>query len=517
MKPRFNRRDFLKLAGLSPLSLLAPRLARMPAMSQPLQSGQKNVIVVVFDAFSAHNISLYGYKRATTPNLTRLAERAVVYHNHFAGGNFTTPGTASLLTGVLPWTHRAFALNTAVDAAYADKNIFRAFKNYYRIAYSHNNVVNTLLKQFQGDVDELIPQRQLYLTNDGFINTLFSNDDDIASVSWTRIIKKQEYGYSYSLFISRLYELLRDSQFQNLKSLFPRGIPGIQGDNYFLLEDAIQWLGGQVGAIPQPFFGYFHFLPPHYPYRTEREFYGRFAKDGYKPVKKPMDMFSQDKSPDNGTVNTSDETLLVDRTSYDEFILYADREFGKFFDKLESSGQLENTVVVLTSDHGEMFERGIEGHSTAVLYQPVIHVPLLVFDPGRKQRLDIYTPTSAVDVMPTLLHLAGQPAAGWGEGILLPPFGPTDAGRSIHTIQARGTARHAPIKEATITHVKWPYKLTCFFGYKRLEVMGERVELYNVEADPQELVDLYASQPEIAASLLAELKAKLAEADKPYL
>ena len=96
--PDFNRRDFLKLAGMLPLGLAAPQLDR----SLGLQSDKKNVIIIVFDAFSAYNISLYGYGRETTPNITRLAERATVYHNHYAGSNFTTPGTASLLTGTYP-------------------------------------------------------------------------------------------------------------------------------------------------------------------------------------------------------------------------------------------------------------------------------------------------------------------------------------------------------------------------------------------------------------------------------
>ncbi len=65
-------------------------------------------------------------------------------------------------------------------------------------------------------------------------------------------------------------------------------------------------------------------------------------------------------------------------------ILYADKEFGRFFDYLDSSGLLDNTWVVLTSDHGEMFERGIDGHDTEVLYEPVIRIPLMIFEPGRK-------------------------------------------------------------------------------------------------------------------------------------
>jgi len=86
MKSRFNRRDFLKLAGALPLGLFTSKLDKHFS----LQSDKKNVVIVVFDAFSAYNMSLYGYPRETTPNITRLAERATVYHNHYATSNFTT-------------------------------------------------------------------------------------------------------------------------------------------------------------------------------------------------------------------------------------------------------------------------------------------------------------------------------------------------------------------------------------------------------------------------------------------
>ena len=98
MKNRITRRDFLKLAGMLPVSLAAPHLAKsFPPMQ--LNGKADNVIIIVFDAFTAYNISLYGYQRETTPNLARLAKQAIVYHNHYSGGSFTTPGTASLLTG----------------------------------------------------------------------------------------------------------------------------------------------------------------------------------------------------------------------------------------------------------------------------------------------------------------------------------------------------------------------------------------------------------------------------------
>ena len=64
--------------------------------------------------------------------------------------------------------------------------------------------------------------------------------------------------------------------------------------------------------------------------------------------------------------------------------------------------------MVLTSDHGEMFERGISGHGSRVLYQPVVRIPLMIFEPGQQMGADIYEYTSAVDVLPTLAHLTGQ-------------------------------------------------------------------------------------------------------------
>jgi len=93
----YNRRDFLKLAGVLSLSAVTPSFMKGMRAARQAQSGKQNVLVVVFDAFSAYHLSLHGYQRETMPNLARLVERAVVYHNHYAGGSFTTPGTASLL------------------------------------------------------------------------------------------------------------------------------------------------------------------------------------------------------------------------------------------------------------------------------------------------------------------------------------------------------------------------------------------------------------------------------------
>jgi arylsulfatase A-like enzyme len=510
MKNQVTRRDFLKLAGMLPLSIVAPRFVTSMTPAQETGKSQ-NILIIVFDAFSAYHISLYGYQRETTPNLFRLAERAVVYHNHYSGGNFTPPGTASILTGTLPWTHRAFGLgNNQVRSGYAGRDIFAAFQNYYRFAYTHNQIANSLINQFGKDVEEHIPLGKFFLTNDNFIEALFKGDEDIATVSWVRAMKTSEEGFAYSLFLSHLYERIRQEKIEILQPQFPLGLPNIASDNYFLLEDAIDWLRDNLANLPQPFMGYFHFMPPHRPYHTRKDFYGQFDRDGYLPPEKPTSEFA-------GKNGYPFNFLLKRRKEYDEFILYVDREIGRLLDHLNESGLLENTWVVFTSDHGEMFERGILGHITPLLYQSVVRIPLMIFEPGRATRIDVHEPTSAIDILPTMLHVTGQPPADWAEGTILPPFSNSALGasRDIYVVEAKKNNTKAPITIGTIALVKDNYKITYFEGYEELSGK-EQIELYDIEKDPEEMSDLSTTKRETADELLNELKAKLEEVNKPY-
>jgi arylsulfatase A-like enzyme len=505
----FNRRDFLRLAGLLPLSLAAPRWdSRLPATP----SGGKNVIILVFDALSAYNIPLYGYSRMTTPNLARLAQRAIVYHNHFAGSNYTTSGTATLLTGTLPWTNRALNPNSRAADSFANRNLFSAFPDYYRASYTHNPWAYTLLRQFQQHIEQLIPIQRLYQPSyDGLVESLFANDHDIASVSWARDMKLQG-GYSYSLLLSQIYRRLQNNRTAGYRALFPRGLPRQTEalGNDFLLETAIDWISELLTKMPTPFLGYFHFLPPHDPYNTSVEFYNWFKQDGYKPLAKPDDIFAT-----QGFTNVQVDRF---RRQYDEYILYVDSQASRFYSALEASGLLENTWLIITSDHGELLERGIAGHTNNTLYQPLVRIPLLVFEPGRMDRLDIQAHTSAVDLLPTLAHLTGRTIPAWTEGTILPPFAASapEPARSIYAVKATGNDPNTPLQHASIMLVKDRYKLLYYFGYKQPEVK-ELIQLYDIAADPEEMVNLFPAHQDMASELLHELKSKLSEVNQPYL
>ena len=162
--PTISRRDFLKLSALAAGSGLSGA-ARVLSANHLQDTAKPNILIFVFDAMSARHLSLYGYPRRTTPNLEKFAERASVYHTHYSAGNFTTSGTASMLTGLYPWTHRAINYRGMVDRSLADRNLFHLMGNEYtRFAFTQNLWADILLSQFETDLDYHPPVSYTHLT-----------------------------------------------------------------------------------------------------------------------------------------------------------------------------------------------------------------------------------------------------------------------------------------------------------------------------------------------------------------
>jgi arylsulfatase A-like enzyme len=514
MKKSLSRRDFIKLGALLPFAYsLSPieRTIKIPGQTP----GKQNVLFILFDALSAYHLPFHGYPRETTPNLTRFLERATVYHNHIAGGNFTYPGVASLLTGAYTWTNRAFNPSTGFVKdvrVFRQQNVFGLFDQYYRFVYTHNPFAFKIIRDFLEELDDYVNPEELFLDHDFFVDNFFSNDDDTASIAWLQGMRSKAEGTSYSLLLSTFYELYKRGKLGNFAESYPRGVPSIREDSYFVLEDAIDWTPSQISAFPQPFLAYFHFFPPHAPYRTRKEYVDAFRGDGLKVIEKPEHVLAR---PSSG----SWDYFLLKRRLYDEFILLVDHEFGRLFNILENSGVLDNTWVILTSDHGELFERGYWGHMHASLHHPVLKIPLIIFAPGQTSRNDIFVPTSAVDVLPTLLHVTDQPIPDWSEGEVLPPFrkDELDSQRSIFALEAKKSAQFGEITPASSTIIKGNYKLHYYYGYDELKDIGSVVELYDIENDPEEMNNLKDIKTDVASELLNELINRMESANAPYL
>jgi len=511
MKPELSRRDFIKL-----LSMLPPMLYLKPDLVDALDNknaDNPNIIFLVFDTWSARNISLYGYPRQTTPNLERLANKATVYHNHYAGAHFTTPGTTTLLTGVQPWRHHLYHSGSKfkLDDYYKKHNLFGSFPDYYRFAYTHNPFAEIAIQYMVEVLDRFMPHEELFSSMD-IAAKLFPDDYDAASVSWIRSMELLKYGYANSIFSSRIWSYFYRKFEERYKDRFLRGLPSLDRVSFYNLENAIDWLANNVKKMSNPFLAYYHLLPPHDPYNTRNEFVRRFVKDKFKPPDKPEHFMAEYFMSD--VVKNGKPKVNQSRREYDEYILYVDAEIGRLFSMLEADGSLENTCIIMTSDHGEMFERGIIGHALPCMYQSLVNVPLLIMPPGQKERIDIYEPTAAIDILPTLLNITGREIPSWMEGELLPPYNSEyPLNRSIYVIDAKYSEADKPYQTASLMLRKENFKLIYHFGvakpYKPLN--GEPyLELYDLENDPEEMDNLFEKRPVIANELFDEMNAKLA-------
>lgn len=517
MSEKLSRREFIKMMASLPLMKLALDISAPPSQALPLQDiGSPNILILVFDALSATNISLFGYHRQTMPNLARFAEKSTVYHRHYAAGSFTSPGTASLLTGTYPWTNRAFHLYGSVAKEFESRNIFNSVPGdiYQRMSFTHNYLASILLHQFESDLDLIKNTKELCLFNEYLLaDNIFDNDRNAAFLgerTITRGQQGQDIQLPSSTFLSAFHRVWRERNKQGVEApyrdLFPRGLPSANGGPFvYLLEDAIEWVQESISNNIGPFFGYFHFLPPHEPYHTRKEFV-RMFRDGWAPVSKPSHVFSE---------GYSESDLQSKRRWYDEFIAYVDAEFGRLIDSLELHGILENTHIIVTSDHGEMFERGILEHITPTLFEPIARVPLVIHHAGQSKREDINIPTSAVDVLPTVNAMVEQEAVTWSDGVPLPKTSSeaTVDERNIFIMDAKSNPKNAPFTKGSVAMVKDKYKLIYYTGYDGFD---DQFEMYDLINDPEELDDLYSESNTLAGDLKVELLTAVDEANKSY-
>jgi arylsulfatase len=499
---RISRRDFLKTSAALAAGAALGGAARYLSLDASQNHDRPNILILVFDAMSARHLSLHGYARETTPNLNRFAERATVYHRHYSTGNFTTSGTASTLTGMYPWTHRAFNYRGMVGRDLIDRNLFRWIGDEYtRFAFTQNLWADILLSQFEADVN-------IHLPSDAYSQAVHSmlqpqdlpSDRSMAYYAFQDFLNLRvddPHPYPGSLLVASA-DLARalTTDRKGISARYPRGLPtnyDYSYENASVLKGVAQMITGSLSQTA-PYLAYFHLWSPHEPYAARSDFVGLFD-GGLNPPRKPHHPLSAGKE--------TDASLLQARREYDEFIADLDSEFGRLMSELEKSGALTSTYIVVTSDHGELFERGEVGHASALVYAPVTHIPLLISAPGQQTRSDIHAPTSNVDLLPTLLHLAGKEIPAWAEGRLLPGLGGgDDPERSIFALAAKDNPAFRSITRGTFVLVKGPYELFFFTGYSG---HADFYELYDLQEDPDELQDLFSKDITTASQMKDEL------------
>jgi arylsulfatase A-like enzyme/Tfp pilus assembly protein PilF len=236
-------------------------------------------------------------------------------------------------------------------------------------------------------------------------------------------------------------------------------------------DRALEWFA----RAPRPFFLWVHYFDPHHEYRPPQPFAERFAAN-----------------------------------PYDGEIAYVDTQLGRLLDGLEPGGSHRETLIVVTSDHGESLgEHGESAHSYT-LYDAVLRVPLILRGPGVPPGRVVERLVRLVDVAPTLLALAGLPGLAEADGQPL----------AAHLTEGPPPPARVAYAETLATRIEHGWSpLFAARSERHLFVRAPRPELYDVQADPAQLENLaWSDQKRLQAEmerLERALEERMSEGDAP--
>ena len=242
------------------------------------------------------------------------------------------------------------------------------------------------------------------------------------------------------------------------------GMDAIQRPGSEVVDRALEWLSEAPG---EPFFAWVHLYDPHTPYQAPEPFRSRFpaTREG----------------------------------AYDAEIAFTDAQVGRLIEALEEQGRLEETLVAVLGDHGEMLGEHDEVTHGFFVYEAAVRIPLIIAGPGIPAA-GIDRQVRILDVMPTLLARLGLPAPATSQGVDLLPLAEGE-GLRLPALSESWFPRY---------HYGWS-ELVALADGRYKYIRAPRPELYDLAADPGELDNLAAREPERAASMAAALERLLEE------
>lgn len=311
----------------------------------------RNVVLLTVDALRADHCSCYDYDRKTTPFLDSLADAGVRVIDAFSASSHTREAIPAMLSGQYP--HRA----VGADFRLAADSLPELLPSEYRTGAFHSNPFLSRAYGFDAGFDAF--------------------DDDLFLGN-----------RRYLALAQRLFDKLRDRHYAPAETINSR---------------ATSWLDGLDGG---PFFLWNHYMDPHGPYHPPADYADTFGPttDGARAAKQ---LYHRATSRPN-EISDAERRELID--SYDAEIRYLDDCLADFIDTLESMGLREETLVIVTADHGDAFgEEGRFGHPRHLL-DALVCVPM-VLDGPTVPPTEVAGPASLLDVAPTILEVAGVSTA----------------------------------------------------------------------------------------------------------
>jgi arylsulfatase A-like enzyme len=421
-------------------------------------SDRPSVLLIVMDTVRGDHLGVYGYERDTTPNLRDLARDSMVYTEAMSASDITLTSHASLFTGMYPSWHGAYC--DPQNAAYG-----RALSSTY-------------------------PTIAELLHKGGYQTT------GVAANLYLRVAFGLERGFD-RFHIPRPVPILAAENGFMLRHGLRRGLSLVfdtaQFDRlYAMAEDINTALFGELSDPSHagaPVFTFVNYMDAHFPYLPPAPYDMRYP--GRRRGMTQDDLEVEQKALVTGTGGAGDYRPHC-VSQYDGGIAYEDQQIGDVVRWLKRRGAYDNTMIVVTSDHGEAFgERNRVGHANSP-YQNLLHVALLVKYPHQTRRGTEDRPVSLTDVAPTILEAAG--------------IGVPQAmqGRSLTAVTDReifGETFPCPVSHPPDCPNGCTARAIYAWPYKFITSSNGRRELFDLGGDPTENRNLYIQQPERAAQL----------------
>jgi arylsulfatase A-like enzyme len=367
--------------------VLSQKISKLKAPARVRKRSASNLLLITFDALSAEDVSVYGYRLATTPNIDAFAQKATVFTNFYSGSTFTSPCIATMLTGLFPSETRIYQMEGRIrgpntlphvmgDAGFST-GAFLSNSNAYYLAQSLENAYDLLPEPvYQEGALRYLWEATTPLHQDTRIGNRLDEYIDLMK-AWNSVARNPE-----SLYV----RYRAASSFDHARQMLDK--------------------------LPEGFFLWVHVMTPHSPYLPDPSDQGRFL------TAEQLRNFDPEGPAHWRPHYEPDQQNQVEgrRLLYDEFILTADRAFGTFMADLEEAGKLRNTTVILSADHGESFEGGVYQHQSPYLTRPVIHIPLIIRTLSQQNGGTVSVSADQTSLAPTILELAGQPIPKWMRG-----------------------------------------------------------------------------------------------------
>jgi len=355
-----------------------------------MSSERPNVLLIVVDQLTAFVLRAYGGDVARTPHIDRLAAEGVLFEQAYCNYPLCLPARAALMTGRLP--SRVGAYDNGAELSAATPTFAHALRaaGYYTCLSGKMHFVGP--DQFHGFEQRLTTE--IYPADFGWTPTSGYADIDQDDE------RRYAAGTSTTDTVRDAGPLARTMQLDYDEEVCHRAVQEL----YMLARH----------GDGRPFALTVSFTHPHDPYVIPQEYWDRHPADEIDgprvPFIAPEDRdphsralyyhYGQDKAP------IDDAACRNARRGYYGMIAYVDDLVGRLMAALAEAGFAEDTVVLFTSDHGDMIgERGMWFKKT--LFEPAIHVPLVAWAPARFEPRRISEPVSLLDILPTLVELSG--------------------------------------------------------------------------------------------------------------